>query len=375
MTTTRISVLLPARDCGETLAAAVESILHQSYRDLELIVIDDGTQDGSITALRRDDQRMYILANPGRGIVDALNAGAAVARGELLARMDGDDVSLPERLARQVALLDSRPEVGIVGAQVEIFAEGPVGEGYRLYERWINGLCEPADIEREIFVESPIPHPSAVIRREVFERLGGYRHVPWAEDYDLWLRADAAGVAMAKPQGVLLRWRDHDARLSRRDPRCTVRRFTEAKAHFLASRPVAGRPVVIWGAGPTGAAFHDAFVAHGGQVSAFVDIDPRKIGGRKRGRPVLAPEALAECRGQLVIAAVGARGAPRSSARPCMPWTGARERITCSPLEGRRTVWPSIVIPTHAAPVMVSGSGRTGAKVCGRRHHARSECV
>lgn len=86
-----------------------------------------------------------------------------------------------------------------------------MGNGYRAYQDWVDALSTPARIRREIFIESPLPHPTAVMRRGVFERLGGYRHVPWAEDYDLWLRAYTAGVSMGKPLGILLHWRDHGA--------------------------------------------------------------------------------------------------------------------------------------------------------------------
>lgn len=322
--TPRVSVLLPVRNGNAWLIEAVSSILGQTLGKLELIVIDDGGNEAILPGLPRDP-RIRLIGNRGRGIVAALNSGAAVARAELLARMDADDIALPERLERQIDLLEREPELGIVGARVAIFTEaGAPAGGYRTYQDWINSLNTADAIAREIFVESPIPHPTAIIRRSLFERLGGYHDTPWAEDYDLWLRAHATDVAMAKPDGILLRWRDHDGRLSRTDRRYTRAGFTRAKAHYLARTRLRRRAAVIWGAAPTGAALHDALIAEGVRVTGFIDIDPRKIGGRKRGKPVWSPTAVAELDGELILGAVGARGA-RASIRSALAGLGKRE--------------------------------------------------
>jgi len=117
------------------------------------------------------------------------------------------------------------------------------------------------------------------------------------------------GIGMGKPDAVLLDWRDHHARLSRRDVRCSLANFAAAKAHFLARGPLQSRPAVIWGAAPTGATIHDCLRREGATVSGFIDIDPRKIGGRKRGLPVWGPHMVEQADGALILGAVGARGA------------------------------------------------------------------
>ena len=304
-----ISVLLPVRDAGDYLRPAVTSILTQSVDDFELILVDDGSRDAAVAQLECSDPRLRIFHNPGQGLVNALNFAAFQARGRFVARMDADDIALPQRLERQLQLLESEPGIGIAGARVEIFSEQGVGEGYRVYEQWINSLTTPEAIEREMYVESPIPHPTAMLSRNLFRALGGYRHVDWPEDYDLWLRAHLNGVRMAKPDEVLLRWRDHPQRVTRADSRYALAAFTRAKAHFLARQPLRDRAAVIWGAGPTGSLLCDALVEEGVRVDAFIDIDPRKVGGRKRGRPVLPAEAAPGVTPALVVAAVGARGA------------------------------------------------------------------
>ncbi len=306
-----ISIVMPVRDGGAWLRLAVDSLYAQRCGDFELLLVDDHSADNAIAELPRDP-RLRVLSNRGRGIVAALNTGLAAARGALVARMDGDDIALPERLAVQRDFLAANPQIGIAGAQVEIFVEGgePAG-GYRHYQRWINGLCSAQQIGREIFVESPIPHPTAIWRRSLVEALGGYRETPWAEDYDLWLRAHRAGVQMGKPQGVLLRWRDHDSRLSRRDPRCARERFVEAKAEALAAQIAAQRPLALCGTGTVAIQLHDALAARGVELRCFLDVNPRRIGGRKRDLPVLALEAAPGlcAEGVLLLGALGRRGA------------------------------------------------------------------
>src|SRR5690606_24435607 len=120
--------------------------------------------------------------------VAALEAGRAACGGELIARMDADDVAHPARLAEQVAALDADPELAGLGCNVAMFPRRRVGQGMELYVRWLNGLADPAAVERERFVESPLVHPAALIRAAALEAVGGYVERGWPEDYDLWLR-------------------------------------------------------------------------------------------------------------------------------------------------------------------------------------------
>ena len=307
-----ISVLMPVHNCGPYLRPALESILAQDYGNLEVLLIDDHTDDGSVEGLPRElrlDPRLFIHSSPGRGITTALNFAAAESRGEFIARMDGDDISLPDRFTRQLAYLRERPEIGIVSAQVEIFGASKPDEGFVLYQNWLNDLREPEDIAREIFIESPLPHPAVVFRREVFEKLGGYRDPEWAEDYDMWLRANEAGILMGKPKGILVRWREHGARLTHNDPRYSGLAFFKARASFLASGPLRDRPAILWGAGRTGLMMHDALIEEGVAVRAFIDVNPRLVGREKRGRPVLSMEEAKNAGDALILGAVGARGA------------------------------------------------------------------
>ena len=318
-----VSVILPVKNCGEYLPEAVDSVLGQTFRDLEIILVDDHSTDGSVQALGRDDARLKIFSNPGEGLVDALNAAAAISSGELLARMDGDDVSEPSRIARQVELMDGDKDIGVSGCLVEVVADAGVGEGYRAYESWINSLVSREDIEREIFVESPLPHPTTMIRRGVFRRLGGYRDMGWPEDYDLWLRAYEAGVGMAKVPEVLLKWRDWPKRVSKTCARYSRESFMSARAHFLKRTKLKNRAAVIWGAGKTGGLLCKRLRDEGAEVAGFIDINPRKIGKMKSGAPVIGPEAAGSV-DELILVAVASRGA-RDAIRAFLNSKGKRE--------------------------------------------------
>jgi hypothetical protein len=224
--------------------------------------------------------------------------------------MDSDDVSMPDRIERQYNYFQSHPDVDICGACVEIFSDGEVAGGNIRYQAWLNACRSPEAIHKELFIESPIPNPTAMFRREAILRLGGYRDPDWPEDYDLYLRADALGMRMAKPEPVLLRWREHTQRLTRNDKRYDLSRFQAAKAHYLSNHRLPGRgPVVLWGAGPSGRLMHDLLLLEGTPVHGFLEVHPRRIGGRKRGLPVWPIEEIDRMQDAFILVAVGAAGA------------------------------------------------------------------
>jgi hypothetical protein len=153
-----------------------------------------------------------------------------------------------------------------------------------------------------------------MIRREWLEQLGGYEEHGWAEDYDLWLRMYLAGAYFYKLPEVLLDWRESPHRLTRADSRYSLENFIQAKAHYLAHGPLAGRnAVIIWGAGMMGRRLSKHLQRQNVPLAAFIDIDPRKIGNTRRGLPILPPEGLLACwnsyTNPVVLAAVAARGA------------------------------------------------------------------
>ena len=306
-----VSVLLPVRDARATLAECLASLAAQTLADHEVIAVDDGSTDGSADVLdeaARSDGRLRVLAAPARGLVAALNHGLEHVRAPLVARMDADDVARPLRLQRQVHLLDGDPLLTAVGSRVQLVGTVPGGnEGMCAYVDWQNAVVTPEEIARELFVESPLVHPSVTMRTGALRGLGGYRDTGGPEDYDLWLRGAAAGWRFAKHPDVLLDWRDGAARLTRTDPRYHADRFRSAKLEALrAGLLAAPRPVVIWGAGPIGKAWSRDLRARGVRVAAFVEVDPGKVGQVIHGAPVVdVPGAARVEAGALHLGAVG----------------------------------------------------------------------
>lgn len=322
-----ISILLPCRDATPHLNAAIQSLAAQTFADFEVVAVDDGSDDDTfdqLLAWARLDTRVRLLQGHGRGLVPALAAALAAARGELIARMDADDVAEPTRFAKQIELLQREPALAACGTGVRYFPADAVRDGARRYQDWINSITTPEQIARDIFIECPLAHPTLMIRRNIIVGLGGYREMGWPEDYDLILRVWAAGHRMATVPEVLHNWRETPERASRRDPRYHADRFRDVKIHFLRTTLLAGgRPAVIWGAGPLGKAFARQLAAAGTRIAAFVDVAPNRIGQEIHGALVLPPERATEVAGPasadraLVLAAVGQAGAREDIRAAC----------------------------------------------------------
>jgi len=308
-----VSILLPAYNAENTVRQAVSSLLRQTFSDFEIIAVDDGSQDGTgaiLDELATGDPRIQVIHLPHSGLVAALNVGLGECSGELIARMDADDYCHPERLRLQVELLQANPEISVCGCLVRSFPRNDVKRGFLRYEEWLNSLVVHEEIVRDIFVESPLAHPSVMIRAEGLKELGGYRDMGWPEDYDLWLRFFMAGKRFAKVPRVLHFWREWADRLTFTDSRYALENFMRLKAHFLAKVAARhARPIIVWGAGMTGRRLTKHLVREGIQPVAMVDIDPRKVGRVVRGAPVVWPEELDKHVGAFVIAAVGSEGA------------------------------------------------------------------
>ena len=309
----RVCVLMPARDAALTVRSAARTILRQSFRDLALVAVDDGSRDATPEILERlaeRDRRVVVVHGPGEGIARALGRGLARCDADVVARMDADDLAHPRRLERQLAALAAAPALWAVGSQVRAFPRREVRDGMRRYVAWVNGLSSPDLVARDLLVEAPLVHPSSMVRREALARLGGWRDLPFPEDYDLWLRVAEAGGAMSNVGEPLLLWRERPDRATRRDPRYALARHVALKCGFLRRTVLASRgEVALWGAGATGKAFANALAREGVRVALFLEVDRKKIGRVVRGAPVHSFEEAPRARGLPLLVAVGAPGA------------------------------------------------------------------
>lgn len=307
-----VSIILPVRNEEKLLPAALSSIRRQTLTDWELVCVDDGSIDSTpiiLAEAARQDQRIRIFSTGGRGLVAALNDGLAACRGELVARMDGDDISHPRRLELQAAAMAADPTTGLVACAFRHFPRQQVRMGMLAYEDWQNSLDTHDAIIRDIFVESPFVHPSVMFRKNLVAAVGGYRETGWAEDYDLWLRLAAAGVRFARLPRTLFFWRERPERATRTSLDYSAEAFRACKAHHLRRGFLKGaEAVILAGAGLEGRAWMRTLACEGVRVSLWVDVDPRKIGRELHGARIVGPSEVVPGKHKMLVT-VGTRGA------------------------------------------------------------------
>jgi hypothetical protein len=186
------------------LKEAVESIVSQTFRNFEFIIINDGSTDGTPAILahyQEMDTRIRVYHQENQGLIASLNRGCQLARGKYIARMDADDVSLPERLEQQVQFLDTHLDIGILGSWTEVIEKNGVSQYI------VHVPTTPALIEWSLLFGCCMAHPSVIMRRDVIERLNFYRsEAIHAEDYDLWSRASLV-THLANIPEALIRYR------------------------------------------------------------------------------------------------------------------------------------------------------------------------
>lgn len=303
-----ISVLLPVRDGSATVLDALAGVLGQrNAPPFEVICVDDASVDatpGLLTAVARKDSHVRVVRGEGRGLVAALNLGLSHCRGDLIARMDADDLVHPDRLRLQAELLQRRPALGAAGSLVRCFP-APLSPGLFRLESWLNATVSEEQCRHARFIEAPLVHPSATFRREALE--AGWQDNGWAEDWDLLLRMVERGWDLAKIPEILLEWRDSPGRLTRTGAAYREEAMFRLRAHYLARGPLRDRPFDIWGAGPTGKRLARELETHGLRPRTFYDVDRRKRVAR--GRPVRAESDLPVPGDALLLCAVGADGA------------------------------------------------------------------
>ena len=318
----RISIVMPFRNSAATLPEALASVRAQTFADWELLAVDDRSTDDSAAVVRAfaaEDERVKLLRNESfRGVVGASETAGAAARADWLARMDSDDVSHPERLERQWKLTEERPELDVIGCGVEIMT--PLGDGMARHVDWVNSLREPREIANARFIENPLVHPSALMRKSAVAKAGGYREVPWAEDHDLWLRLLEGGSVFGKVPETLLQWRDSPGRLTRNDPRYGDVFRNKMRGHFLARMPgVKANGVAVAGAGPIGKAIAQELQMRGIEVKGFFEVHPRRIGEKIHGAEVSGLDEFGNrWRDAVLLSAVGVPGAREEISRMAM---------------------------------------------------------
>lgn len=197
-----VSVILSVYNGEIYIGRAVESVLSQTFTDFEFIIVNDGSTDGTSCLLSElNDPRVVLVAQDNKGLIASLNTGCSMAKGKYLARQDADDVSLPERLEKQVAFMEAHPDVGLLGtAYRQVDEDG----------KELRSVTPPGDdrgLRKALIRYNPFCHGSVLERKSVFEDCGGYRlDLKHVEDYGLWFEF-ARRSRLANLPEVLYEWR------------------------------------------------------------------------------------------------------------------------------------------------------------------------
>lgn len=239
----RVSIVMPVFNEARLLAAALDSVQAQSVEDFECVVVDDGSTDATpeiLAAYAGRDPRFLVVTQPNQGLPHALNTGLAMAQGEWIARLDGDDLMLPNRLERQLAFVEAAPDLAACGCWYDIIDMA----GRRRGTRYPQPLTrEQLDRMLEDGEALTFTHPTMLYRRELALQLGGYRaqYYP-SEDIDLFARMLATGAAILIQPEVLMQYRIRPSSIS---GRTAVQQFQAVRwiyHNFYAER--AGRPTL-----------------------------------------------------------------------------------------------------------------------------------
>ncbi len=254
-----ISVLLPVRNALPWLHRSLASLWRQTFRDFEVIAVDDGSTDGSgawLDAAAAAEPRLRALHTGPLGLPAALNLALREARAPVIARMDADDLIARTRFAIQHAHLVAHRDVAVVGSRVRLFPHAAVGQGMARWVTWHNALLTHEHMARELLIDSPLVHGTAMLRRDWLERVGGWTSQAWPEDLDLWIRMIDSGARLAKRPETLYAWRQHARSATRMDPRYRLESFQELKLDTLARR-FGDAPPTVLGVGASLGRWHD----------------------------------------------------------------------------------------------------------------------
>lgn len=303
----KISILMPVFNTEKYLTECIESILAQTEKDWELLVVNDFSTDQSFELLKRfegSDERIRVFQNKEKGIIPALRVAFENSEGELITRMDSDDVMYPQKLACLKRPLVKMGAGNLAVGGVEYFSEEGVGEGFRKYEEWLNGMTEQGKNFDDIYKECSIPSPSWMIHRDDLIRAGAFEPNVYPEDYDLVFRFREIGLKIIPSQKVVHRWRDRPERASRTDANYRDFTFIQLKARwFVKSDYNFERPLVLWGAGKKGKRIA-RILNEEGISFGWVTNNPEKIGKEIRGVELREIDILKRLNNPQIIIAV-----------------------------------------------------------------------
>ncbi len=276
-----ISILTPFKNTAEFLTECLESIQTQTYKNWELIAVNDHSTDDSLRIVQSfadRDVRIKAFRNTGEGIIEALRLAFSKSKGTFVTRMDSDDIMKPEKLSVLSNQLLTHGKGNVALGLVQYFSESGISNGYKRYEDWLNKLTIKGENYSEIYKECVIPSPCFMIHRDDLIATGDFQPSDYPEDYDLTFRFYMLGLKCLPCDKLLHLWRDYDHRTSRTHVHYAQNYFLHIKVkYFLEIDYDATRPLVIWGAGNKGKTIAKMLVKK--NISFYWICDnPKKIG-------------------------------------------------------------------------------------------------
>lgn len=204
-----LSVILPVYNAEKYLKQSIESILKQTYKNFEFIIINDGSNDNSMRIINKyanEDNRIRIIDRDNRGLVYSLNEGISISKGKYIARMDADDISMPERFEKQLHFFNQNNDYGVVSSFINVFGHGYSENENMEYEFMHNK--ENIELIDILCCKHYICHPTVMIKKYIFDKYGGYREdYRYSEDLELWSRLLRNGIKFKNLPDKLLKYR------------------------------------------------------------------------------------------------------------------------------------------------------------------------
>ncbi len=300
---------MAARDTAAYISACLDSIRAQTYPHWELIAINDHSRDETpeiLQAYAEKDDRIQVVHSVREKLIPALKEGYPQATGDLVNRMDSDDMMPADKLETLVGEWLKYGKGHVIAGGTEHFVDhGLVGNGFRRYEQWLNEIARENRHYEEIYQECVIPSHSWIIHRDDFDRVGGFEPEVYPEDYDLCFRFYHHQLKVVGIDKVLHHWRDRSNRISRTWEEYADNRYYDLKLRYFYSldrNP--GRPLVIWGGGKNGKDLVKKIQSSGENQLHWVCENPNKIGHNIYGIIMQAAETVAKMGNPQVLIAV-----------------------------------------------------------------------
>ncbi len=309
-----ISILIPFKNTEDYLSDCLRSILNQTYTHWEVLIIDDASTDASYSIVKNfaeNDSRIKLFKNSGNGIIDALQLALSKSKGELITRMDSDDIMEPHKLEVLSNNLTKHGKKHVAVGLVKYFAKDGVKPGYKSYEDWLNTLTKLGTNYTEIYKECVIPSPCWMVYKTDLLACDAFNPNIYPEDYDLTFRFYKHGLKCIPCDTVLHNWRDYSTRTSRTHIHYAQNHFTSLKInHFLDIDYDTRKTLTLWGAGTKGKIIAKTLVDKHIDFEWICD-NPNKIGKDIYGKTLKDFETLAQIKNPQSIVTVANKKAQK----------------------------------------------------------------